>query len=95
MKTNEQNFGQNQKLVRLQVHNQVLYRVLYRALDRVLLWGCYVIPQWHLSKFRVAYWNKFSRPKILPRYALGFNTWWVDAAKNARLVNNKKKLKQK
>ena len=66
-----------------------------RALDRVLLWGCYVIPQWHLSKFRVAYWNKFSRPKILPRYALGFNTWWVDAAKNARLVNNKKKLKQK
>ena len=58
-----------------------------RALDRVLLWGHYVIPQWHIAKYRVAYWKKFSRPKTVPRYSLGFNTWWIDPAKNTNLVN--------
>ena len=52
-----------------------------RALDRVLLWGHYVIPQWHIRSFRVAYWNKFSRPKFAPKYGFGFDTWWVDPAK--------------
>ncbi len=56
-----------------------------RALDRVLLWGYYVIPQWHLQSFRVAYWDKFSRPKVTPKYALGLDTWWVDPQKAARL----------
>lgn len=56
-----------------------------RALDRVLLWGHYVIPHWHIRDFRVAYWNKFSRPKTSPRYALGFDTWWVDPQKAAAL----------
>jgi microcin C transport system substrate-binding protein len=64
-----------------------------RALDRLLLWQHIVIPQWHIAKYRVAYWNKFSRPKIIPRYSLGFDTWWIDAKKNAKLVDNKKKLK--
>ena len=65
-----------------------------RALDRVLLWGHYVIPQWHIAKYRVAYWNKFSRPKIVPRYSLGFDTWWIDRAKNAKLIDYKKKIKK-
>jgi microcin C transport system substrate-binding protein len=64
-----------------------------RALDRVLLWEHIVIPQWHIAKFRVAYWNKFSRPKIIPRYSLGFDTWWIDPQKNAKLADYKKKLK--
>ncbi len=33
-----------------------------RALDRVLLWGWYVVPQWHLQSVRVAYWDRFGRP---------------------------------
>jgi microcin C transport system substrate-binding protein len=49
-----------------------------RALDRVLLWGHYVIPHWHTDIFRVAYWNKLRRPAISPKYALRFETWWVD-----------------
>jgi len=49
-----------------------------RALDRVLQYGYYVIPNFHLAAFRVAYWDKFRRPAISPRYALGFDTWWVD-----------------
>ena len=56
------------------------------ALDRVLLWHHYLIPHWHIAYFRVAYWNKFGRPKISPKYALGFiDDWWVDAAKAAAL----------
>lgn len=56
-----------------------------RALDRVLLWNHYLIPNWHIQSFRVAYWNKFSRPAIQPDYSLGFDTWWVDPDKSARL----------
>ena len=56
-----------------------------RALDRVLTWNHYVIPEWHISKFRVAYWNKFSKPEIRPKYDLGLDTWWVDPEKEQQL----------
>ena len=56
-----------------------------RALDRVLLWGHYVIPHWHIRVERVAYWNKFSRPDITPRLGLDLFAWWVDPAKVAVL----------
>ena len=56
-----------------------------RALDRVLLWGHYVIPHWHIQVERVAYWNKFSRPDITPRFGLDLFAWWVDPAKVAAL----------
>ncbi|GGK69132.1 extracellular solute-binding protein [Amphritea balenae] len=48
-----------------------------RALDRVLQWNHYVIPQYHINSYRVAYWNKFAFPQIRPKYSLGFDTWWV------------------
>ncbi len=68
-----------------------------RALDRVLLWGHYVIPNWHIRVHRVAYWDKFARPKIEPKYALGFlDNWWIDAEKEkslaARKLNPEKSL---
>jgi microcin C transport system substrate-binding protein len=63
-----------------------------RALDRVLLWGHYVIPNWHIQAFRVAYWDRFDRPKISPKYSLGFDTWWVDARKEAALIQRKPEL---
>jgi microcin C transport system substrate-binding protein len=56
-----------------------------RALDRVLTWNFYVIPEWHISMFRVAYWDKFSKPAIRPKYSLGTGSWWYDPAKAARL----------
>ncbi len=49
-----------------------------RALDRVLQHDYYVIPQFHLAAFWVAYWDKFRRPTVVPKYGLGFDTWWVD-----------------
>ncbi len=56
-----------------------------RALDRVLLWGHYLVPHWHIRTFRLAYWNMFSRPKVTPKYALGFDFWWIDPKKEALL----------
>ena len=60
-----------------------------RALDRVLLWGHYVIPHWHIRAYRVVHWDKFSRPAVSPKYALGFDTWWVDPQKEAALARRK------
>ena len=57
-----------------------------RALDRALLWGHYVIPNFHVNVDRVAYWDKFGRPAISPKYATGFpDTWWLDAEKATAL----------
>lgn len=55
-----------------------------KALDRVLLWGDYVIPQFHLPAFRIVHWNKFGRPPVLPDYGIDLYTWWVDDALAAR-----------
>ncbi|WPN55643.1 extracellular solute-binding protein [Pseudomonas sp. P9_31] len=51
-----------------------------RALDRVLQWGYYVIPNWHIKTWRVAYWNHIGHPKISPKYDVGTDTWWVKPA---------------
>ncbi|WP_374446258.1 extracellular solute-binding protein [Stella sp.] len=57
-----------------------------RALDRVLLWGHYTIPNWHIRTWRIAYWDRFARPPVTARYSLGFlSTWWVDPARDAAL----------
>ena len=58
-----------------------------RALDRVLLWNHYVVPQWNYPKVRTARWDRFGRPAELPKYGLsGFPAiWWYDAEKAARI----------
>jgi len=57
-----------------------------RALDRVLQWNFFVVPEWHLSKFRIAYWNRFERPAVRPKYSVGFpDTWWIDKNKDDKL----------
>ncbi|NMY01755.1 ABC transporter substrate-binding protein [Pseudomonas sp. WS 5059] len=48
-----------------------------KALDRVLQFGYYVIPNWHIKTYRVAYWNHLGHPKVPPRYDVGINTWWI------------------
>ncbi|NCO02756.1 MAG: ABC transporter substrate-binding protein [Alphaproteobacteria bacterium] len=51
---------------------------LTQALDRVLLSGYYVIPQWHIDHFRVAYWKKLGRPAELSGLTPAVtDTWWV------------------
>ncbi len=57
------------------------------ALDRVLLWNHYVVPQWNYPKVRTARWDRFSHPDELPKYGQsGFPAlWWFDADKAARI----------
>jgi len=56
-----------------------------RALDRVLQWGHYLIPHFHSKFDRIAYWNKFGRPKVTPIQGNQFLAWWVDPAKEDAL----------
>jgi len=58
-----------------------------KALDRVLLWNFYVVPQWTYGKLRSARWDRFGRPAELPKYGLsGFpNIWWWDEARAAKV----------
>lgn len=65
-------------------------QITTRALDRVLLWNHYVIPQFYNAEHRIAYWNRFGQPDTLPRYisysATGFPTgWWLDPALDGKL----------
>ena len=60
-----------------------------KALDRVLLWNYYVIPQWHISSYRVLYWDFFDQPKIKPKYSLGFDTWWINQNKFEIIQSNR------
>lgn len=51
-----------------------------RALDRVLQWNNFVVPQFHIASHRIAYWDKFGFPETRPTYALGLDTWWSKEA---------------
>jgi microcin C transport system substrate-binding protein len=50
------------------------------ALDRVMLYGEYVVPNWFTPVHRIAYWNKFGQPKTRPTYYQAaswmLETWW-------------------
>lgn len=56
------------------------------ALDRVLLWNHYIVPQWFSPNARIAYWNKFSHPETLPSQTVAFTqVWWLDEEKAKKL----------
>ena len=53
------------------------------ALDRILLWRWYLVPNWDSRSFHVAYWNIFGYPDKPIRTGFYFDSWWIDAAKLA------------
>jgi microcin C transport system substrate-binding protein len=57
-----------------------------KAMDRVLLWNAYVVPQFAYGYQRYARWDRFSHPEPLPKYGVaGFpSLWWYDADKAAK-----------
>jgi microcin C transport system substrate-binding protein len=57
-----------------------------KALDRVLLWNCYVVPQFAFGFDRSVRWDRFSHPDPLPKYGVTAfpNVWWWDAEKAAK-----------
>jgi microcin C transport system substrate-binding protein len=58
-----------------------------RALDRVLLWNFYVVPQFTYGFSRYARWDRFSHAEPLPKYGRSGlpSLWWFDAEKAARI----------
>jgi microcin C transport system substrate-binding protein len=60
-----------------------------RALDRILQWRYYVVPNWHMGASRIAYWDKFGRPDKLPdpTYGIGTSAWWIDPVKEQALAS--------
>ena len=61
-----------------------------RALDRVLMWNNYTVPQWFKGVHHIAYWNKFDRPATKPRFARGVvDTWWYNPEKAATIAAGK------
>ena len=55
------------------------------ALDRVLLWGNYVIPLYHSNTDRIAYWNFLEYPDIIPLYGIVIESWWSNIDKASKL----------
>lgn len=46
------------------------------ALDRVLLWGYYVVPLWYSNVQRMAYWDKLDHPPTFPKYNFDIEAFW-------------------
>ena len=65
--------------------------VIAKALDRVLLWHYFVIPHWHINKYRISYWNKFRYPAIAPKYGFTTFTWWIDTDQERKMDSYLKK----
>ena len=63
-----------------------------RALDRVLLWSHYVIPQWHNRVTRIAFWDKLDHPATWPRYGVDLFAWWVDPGEAAEIDKARQEL---
>jgi len=63
-----------------------------RALDRVLLWNHFVIPQYHSSVGRYAYWDKFERPEIDPKNGIDQFAWWVNPGKENEVIAAQEEL---
>ncbi|MCZ6845865.1 MAG: ABC transporter substrate-binding protein, partial [Alphaproteobacteria bacterium] len=57
-----------------------------RALDRALLWGFYIVPHWHIPHDRVAFWDRYGQPDIIPAQGVVLDAWWVDPPKEAALA---------
>jgi microcin C transport system substrate-binding protein len=64
-----------EKIIRAKTREELISAT--KALDRVLLWNHYIIPNWHLNYHRIAYWDRFKQPENQPPYTLGFETWWA------------------
>ena len=71
-------------LIQAPTREELVYRT--RALDRVLLWGHYVVPAWHLSASRILYWDKLSYPETTPSSGTSTSYWWYDESKAAALA---------
>jgi microcin C transport system substrate-binding protein len=75
-------------LIAAPTHHQA--KTAVHALDRLLLHEWIVVPWWHSSTLRIAYWNRFGMPPLtdapgsVPRVGFDLNNWWYDPARAAQ-----------
>lgn len=72
-----------ERLIRADSRDEL--NTITRALDRVLLWGFYVVPHYHSGETRLAVWDKFDYPEPFPEYGFDLSAWWVDAEREAEI----------
>ena len=60
-----------------------------RALDRVLLWNFYVIPHWYTAGDRIAYWDRFGMPDVIPSSGIQIFAWWIDPNRKDPLADKR------
>lgn len=83
-----------EKLIQAKTRQRLV--TLSRALDRVLLWGHYVVPHWNIGSYRVAYWDIFGIPETPPKYGFDMiSLWWIDQDKLNSLQNEAKAAAKK
>ena len=72
------------KVIRAPSREQLI--ISTRAMDRLLRAGYYLIPTYSKSKYWVAYWDMYAYSPQRPKYDLGMDYWWVDPAKQKRVM---------
>ncbi|WP_300668592.1 extracellular solute-binding protein [Desulfoluna sp.] len=72
-----------EKVIAAPDHDALVART--KALDRLLLYGHYIIPDGYSDRFRLACWDRFGKPETRPTHGLSIDTWWVDPAKDAKM----------
>jgi len=63
-----------------------------RALDRVLQWGFWAIPQFHSKVDRVIYWDKFDHPEQTPTTGTSILRWWIDKGRESTLSERRRAM---
>ncbi len=70
-----------QKIIKAENRDEVV--IASRALDRVLLYGEYLVPNWYINVHRIAYWDKFGIPETQPLYydpvTWLLKAWWIQS----------------
>jgi microcin C transport system substrate-binding protein len=80
----------------IESHDYKTLALRTRALDRVLLWGYYMVPAWYSGSLPVSYWDRFGRPEITPPYEpFSVETWWLDPNKEKQLPSYSKGTEEK
>jgi microcin C transport system substrate-binding protein len=68
-----------EKIINAEDREQLV--IAAHALDRVLLHGEYLVPNWYIDAHRIAYRDKFNMPQTLPLYfepvSWLLKTWWA------------------
>jgi microcin C transport system substrate-binding protein len=65
----------------IEAQDRQTLRTAAQALDRLLLWNWYMVPNWYSQNFNIAFWDRFGNPEKPIREGFNFDSWWIDKDK--------------